>query len=77
MNPVMPNDMMSEAIDAAFGGVIRDALQPVVERLTDTLAQVAALTAQVEALQASQAELLLMVERAKAGNWMVAKLLGG
>lgn len=61
--------MMTEALDAAFGQVIRDALQPILERLTD-------LQTQVTALEATQAQLLAVVERAKANGW-VAKLLGG
>lgn len=68
---------MTEALDVAFGTVIREALSPVLERLTDTLAQVTALTARIDVLEATQADLLATVERAKAGNGWVAKLLGG
>lgn len=69
--------MMVDALDAAFGTMIRDALQPVVERLTDLQTQVTALTMQIETLTVTQASLVEMGEAMRNGKGMLAKFLNG
>lgn len=63
-------DMMQEAMDAAFGGVLRDALQPILVKLTDLEAQVAALTTRLDSA-------MELVDQVRNGKGMLARFLNG
>lgn len=59
---------MEDMIEAAFQKVLQDALQPLLERLTDLQVQVTTLTRQ-------QGELLAIVDGVRNSNSMLARFL--
>lgn len=67
--PGMP-DMMQEAMDMAFGAVVRDALQPLIVKLTDLEVQIAVLTSQV-------ATVMEAFESVRTGKGMLSRMLNG
>lgn len=69
MQTGMP-DIMQEAMDAAFGAVVRAALQP----LSD---QVEALTVKVDALSSQVATIMETFEQFRSGKGMLARILNG
>lgn len=63
-------DMMQEAMDAAFGAVIREALQPILVKLADLEVQVTALTSQLDSA-------MELVDQVRNGKGMLARFLNG
>jgi hypothetical protein len=65
-NPM--EDMMGQAVEAAFLKVFQDAIQPLLQRLTEV-------EVTVNMMASQQAELVALIDKVKNGNGMLSKLL--
>lgn len=70
MESMFTGDLMEQALGAAFGKIIDDALQPILVRLTEIETVLATLSTQ-------QSTVADAIETVKAKGGMLGKMLGG